>query len=56
MLVRNATTASGENLPTPIAALPKTGAKPRKNAEITAALIPGFRPIRILMITYSLQI
>jgi hypothetical protein len=47
ILVRNATTANGENFPIPIAALPKTGARPRKKEEITAALIPVFRPIRI---------
>jgi hypothetical protein len=55
MLVRNATTANGENFPAPMAALPKTGAKPRKNAESTAAFIPGFRPIRILRIPCALQ-
>jgi hypothetical protein len=38
-LVRKATTASGEN-PWLIANLPKTGAKPRNNAELNAARIP----------------
>src|SRR5215207_6452948 len=46
--VRKATTAYGENLSAPMAALPKTGARPRKNAEMSAALIPVSRPFCIL--------
>lgn len=39
-LVRNATTANGVN-PWLMASLPKTGASPRKNAELKAAKIPA---------------
>ena len=53
MPVRNATTAYGENFPHPIAALPKTGAKPKKRAEMSAALIPVFRPFCVLSTTCS---
>jgi len=48
--VRTATTARGENLSGPMAAFPKTGASPIKNAEISAALIPLFRPLCIRMV------
>src|SRR5258706_13287683 len=45
--LRKATTAKGENLSGPMAAFPKTGASPRKNADTSAALIPVFRPLYI---------
>jgi hypothetical protein len=39
-LVRNATTANGEN-PCVMASFPKTGANPRNSAELKAAIIPA---------------
>ena len=52
--VRKATTARGENWPGPMAAFPKTGASPRKNADTSAALIPVIRPFCIRIIAFKI--
>jgi hypothetical protein len=49
-LVRKATTANGENLSAPIAALPNTGVNPKKSAETRAALIPVLWPLNDFVI------